>query len=107
MDQVSIRDVDRDLIASVTLTDIYGYMTYLSRDRVLHQNSQRLKGTQRRLPCQKAGHHSLLLRLSLQQGPCAGGESREGYGLAQAEKDPAPLSDTGGEHGPLDSVDGP
>ncbi len=32
----------RDLIASVTLTtDIYGYMTYLSRDRVLHQNSQR------------------------------------------------------------------
>lgn len=41
MDQVSIRDVDRDLIASVTLTDIYGYMTYLSRDRVLHQNSQR------------------------------------------------------------------
>ena len=41
MDQISIRDVDRDLIASVTLTDIYGYMTYLSRDRVLHQNSQR------------------------------------------------------------------
>ena len=41
MDQVSIRDVDRDLIASVTLTEIYGYMTYLSRDRVLHQNSQR------------------------------------------------------------------
>ena len=41
MDQVSIRDVDRDLIASVMLTDIYGYMTYLSRDRVLHQNSQR------------------------------------------------------------------
>ena len=23
----------------MTLTDIYGYMTYLSRDRILHQNS--------------------------------------------------------------------
>ena len=33
-------DVDLDFVASVTLTDIYGYMTYLSRDRVQHQNSR-------------------------------------------------------------------
>ena len=34
-------DVDLDFVASVTLTDIYGYLTYLSRDRILHQNSSR------------------------------------------------------------------
>lgn len=32
-------DVDLDFVKKVTLTDIYAYMTYLSRDRVLHQNS--------------------------------------------------------------------
>ena len=41
LDQISIMDVDLDLIRSVTLTDIYGYMTYLSRDRVLHHNSEK------------------------------------------------------------------
>lgn len=40
LDEISIMDVDLDLIAAVTLTDIYGYMTYLSRDRIQHQNSQ-------------------------------------------------------------------
>ena len=39
LNEISILDVGLDLIASVTLTDIYGYMTYLSRERVLHQNS--------------------------------------------------------------------
>lgn len=39
LDEISILDVDLDFVKSVTLTDIYGYMTYLSRDRVLHQNS--------------------------------------------------------------------
>ncbi len=39
--EIDIMDVDLDFIRSVTLTDIYGYMTYLSRDRVLHQNSDR------------------------------------------------------------------
>ena len=33
-------DVDLNLIASVTLTDIYGYMTYLSRERARHPNSR-------------------------------------------------------------------
>ena len=32
--------MDLDFVSSVTLTDIYAYMTYLSRDRVQHQNSQ-------------------------------------------------------------------
>ena len=39
LDEIDIMDVDLDFVASVTLTDIYGYMTYLSRDRIQHQNS--------------------------------------------------------------------
>ena len=39
-DQINILDVDLELIKTVTLSDIYGYMTYLSRDRVAHQNSE-------------------------------------------------------------------
>ena len=39
LDEIDIMDVDLDFLASVTLTDIYGYMTYLSRDRIQHQNS--------------------------------------------------------------------
>ena len=41
LDEISILDVDLAFVSTVTLTDIYGYMTYLSRDRVLHQNSSR------------------------------------------------------------------
>lgn len=40
LDEIDIMDVDLDFVASVTLTDIYSYMTYLSRDRVQHQNSR-------------------------------------------------------------------
>ena len=39
LDEIDIMDVDLNFVASVTLTDIYGYMTYLSRDRIQHQNS--------------------------------------------------------------------
>lgn len=39
LDEVDIMDVDLDFVASVTLTDIYGYMTYLSRDRIRYPNS--------------------------------------------------------------------
>ena len=39
LDEIDIIDVDLNFVASVTLTDIYGYMTYLSRDRIQHQNS--------------------------------------------------------------------
>jgi len=40
LDEIDIRDIDIDFIRAITLTDIYGYMSYLSRDRILHQNSR-------------------------------------------------------------------
>ena len=40
LDEIDIMDVDLDFVASVTLTDIYGYMTYLSRSGIQHQNSR-------------------------------------------------------------------
>ena len=39
--EIGIMDVDLDFVQSVTLTDIYGYMTYLSRDRAQHPNSDK------------------------------------------------------------------
>lgn len=39
-EKIDIMDVDIALIKTVTLSDIYGYMTYLSRDRVQHQNCE-------------------------------------------------------------------
>lgn len=39
LDDVSIDDVDLELVRSVTLTDVYAYMSYLSRDRAKHPNS--------------------------------------------------------------------
>ncbi|MBQ7714133.1 MAG: tyrosine recombinase XerC [Oscillospiraceae bacterium] len=40
LNEIDIMDVDLDFVRSVTLTDVYGYMTYLSRDRALHPNSR-------------------------------------------------------------------
>lgn len=40
LDEIDIRDVDLTFISHITLTDIYSYLTYLSRDRVQHQNSE-------------------------------------------------------------------
>ena len=39
LDQISILDIDIDLIRTITLTDIYGYLSYLSRDRAQQHNS--------------------------------------------------------------------
>ena len=39
LDEISIMDVDLNFVGNVTLTDIYEYMAYLSRDRIQHQNS--------------------------------------------------------------------
>ncbi len=39
-DAISIRDVDLALVSSVTLSDVYEYLDYLSRERPQHQNSQ-------------------------------------------------------------------
>lgn len=38
LDQVTIDDVDLELVRSVTLTDVYAYMSYLSRDRARQAN---------------------------------------------------------------------
>lgn len=43
LDDVSIDDVDLSLIRDVTLTDIYSYMNYLSRDRGLNNASRARK----------------------------------------------------------------
>lgn len=40
LDEIDIMDVGLPFVASITLTDIYGYMTYLSRDRIQNQNSR-------------------------------------------------------------------
>ena len=40
LDSISIDDVDLDLARRVTLTDVYSYMSYLSRDRAKHANSR-------------------------------------------------------------------
>lgn len=40
LDEISISDIDLSFVKSITLTDIYGYMTYLSRDRAQHPNSK-------------------------------------------------------------------
>ena len=37
--EIDIMDVDLDFVRSVTLTDVYGYMSYLSRERARQQNS--------------------------------------------------------------------
>lgn len=40
LDEIPIRDIDLAFVSTITLTDIYGYMTYLSRDRLTHQNCE-------------------------------------------------------------------
>ncbi len=50
-DSIDISDVDLALVRSVTLSDVYAYMNYLSRDRAQHPNSDQtgygLKATSR------------------------------------------------------------
>ena len=41
LDEISIMDVDMELIRTITLTDVYSYLTYLSRDRAQQQNSSK------------------------------------------------------------------
>lgn len=42
-DSISILDVDLELIKSVTLSDIYEYMSYLSRDRIKNKNAENVE----------------------------------------------------------------
>ena len=39
LDEIPVNDVDLDFVKRVTLTEIYDYLTYLSRDRAQHPNS--------------------------------------------------------------------
>ena len=39
LENVSISDIDADFAASVTMNDVYDYLTFLSRDKVRHANS--------------------------------------------------------------------
>ena len=39
LDEIDISDLDLDLARSVTISDVYSYMNYLSRDRAKHANS--------------------------------------------------------------------
>lgn len=41
LESIDISDVDLELIASVTISDVYSYMEYLSRDRPKHPNSDK------------------------------------------------------------------
>lgn len=40
LDEIDISDVDLELVRSVTLSDVYSYMNYLSRDRAKRPNSE-------------------------------------------------------------------
>lgn len=96
MDAVDIRDVDLPFVGAVTLSEVYAYMAYLSRDRVLHPNSDRSRqGAQPRVPGPKAGDDTVVLWVFMQQSAQAGSQSREGYRCTQAEKNAATVSDPG------------
>ena len=41
LDQIDIRNIDIDFIRSITLTDVYSYLAYLSRDRLQRPNSEK------------------------------------------------------------------
>ena len=40
LDEISIADVDLAFVAKVTLNEVYGYLSFLSRDRVVNQRSR-------------------------------------------------------------------
>lgn len=41
LSEIDISDVDLEFVSAVTMRDVYGYMTYLSRDRARIQNSSK------------------------------------------------------------------
>ena len=62
MESIPIDDVDIQLIRSVTLTDVYAYMSYLSRDRAAHPNSPDTSyGLSASSRATQGGDHPLLL----------------------------------------------
>lgn len=79
LDEISIKDIDLDFIASVTLNDVYDYMAFLSRDKVKNERSRepgiRFAGLFAR---QKNRHDSQLLQISDHQDQAAGCKPRRG-----------------------------
>lgn len=41
LDEIDIMDIDINFIRTITLTDVYGYLSYLSRDRAQQHNSDK------------------------------------------------------------------
>ena len=41
LDEISIMDIDFDFIKSVKISDVYEYLSFLSRDKIKHHNSRR------------------------------------------------------------------
>ena len=39
LENISISDIDTDFVSSVTMNDVYDYLTFLSRDKIQHSNS--------------------------------------------------------------------
>ena len=74
LDEIPIDDLDLELVSSVTLSDVYSYMNYLSRDRAKHANS----------PSTRYGLEAT-----------ARGKSHAESGFPPAEKIPAPVSEPG------------
>jgi len=40
LDEISIKDIDLDFVSKVTVTEFYDYLSFLSRDKVLHERSR-------------------------------------------------------------------
>ena len=43
LEEIDIADVDLDFVSTVTMSEVYGYMLYLSRDRARRQNSVKMQ----------------------------------------------------------------
>lgn len=41
LEQIDIRDIGTEFVRSITLTDVYSYLAYLSRERLQHPNSDK------------------------------------------------------------------
>ena len=77
LSEISIMDIDLPFIAAISLTDIYGYMTYLSRERERFHNSEASeKGLNaasraRKLACIRSFFNYLCNKVHLlEENPC-------------------------------------
>ena len=77
LSEISIMDIDLPFISAITLTDIYGYMTYLSRERERFHNSETSeKGLNaasraRKLACIRSFFNYLCNKVHLlEENPC-------------------------------------